>query len=114
MIYKSDTIKKITGEFRLSGTEAKLRPLKAAFGSDYVVKKKEGTFVVDEGFKSLSILLNMLIANYELLQKNKIDTITISLKILYQNQCNWEASKEEVRKMDFLKAGLQIIVDRTY
>ena len=107
-----ETILEITGRFQLSGNDAKLRPLKKVFGPTFTIKEKIGTLEVTAYFKTLSILLNLLINNIELLEKNKIDTIAINLDILYKNQCNWEATIEEVRKLSFLNATLNISVNR--
>ncbi len=99
-------MKKIFGSFSLSGEKAKFTSLKKAFGKTFEIRNEVGSVSVAEDYKTLDILLNMLIVNYQNLQKSKIDKIVIMINLSYTYQCNWEVSPEQLNKLNFLHATL--------
>lgn len=97
---------KIFGYFRLLGEKPRFSALKKTFGKEFNVRNEVGSLNVDAGYKTLDILLDMLIGNYKVLQKSKIKEIAIYIILAYRQQCNWEASPEQINKLNFLKATL--------
>ncbi len=80
--------------------------LKKSFGANFRVRKNIGSIHSDEDYKTLDILLDVLINNYQTIQKSKVKHIGILINITYQKQANWNVSREQMNKLSFLNAVL--------
>jgi hypothetical protein len=82
---------------KMSGIELSVRNGIASFASDTFKEDKQ---------EVLDNLLNKLIINYTNLIDCGVDTIHITLNLQYENQCNWEITTSQIKKLNFLEAKL--------